>query len=414
MLSRTTVKPFRGLLYNERLLGQIGRLSCPPYDIISPQQERNLKKSSPYNFCNILLKGPHQTYEALGRRFYRWLKEGVLQEDRKEAFYLCEQRFKFSGRTYCRWGMLGLLRLNAKNKIFPHERTHRRAKEDRTNLLEKVEANLSPVFVIYKPAQKDVIKLLAKKYRNRLPLVEFNDREKINYRLWRLTNKKDIKNIQNYFERRRLLIADGHHRFEVARNFYLQHKKNRTYSDINYILSYISPADDNLLLLPIHRVINLDITVGELMAKLKEHFRISKTKNFKRLYGKLLRAKTFSFIVYSGGKALLFSLKDKKTIFHFLTSSSNSVYCKLDVYLFHQMVLKGILKVEPEEKDIIYVNNDARAAVKLAREKKKTAFILRPCKKEDIMNIALGGKILPQKSTYFYPKFISGLVGRKL
>ena len=408
---KSKLKPFLALHYNPRLFKKLKDLVCPPYDIITEEEEQALRKSSPYNFSHILLKEPSSSYQELGRRFKEWLKKDILIEEKEPAFYLTLQEFKFSSKTFKRIGFLGLLKLDA--SIFPHEKTHSAPKKDRYQVIKYTQANLSPVFVVYPRKKNEVINLLFKTLKNTPPFIKLKHRG-ILYQIYKISQPQKIRKIQKYFENIPLFIADGHHRFETALKFFRKNKhKLDKFKDLGSILAYFSPQDENLLVLPTHRIINKHIDLNFLKSSLQPYFFFQEVKSFKKLQDLLDKAEIFSFGFIQGKNILYFSLKNKSLIPRYLNRPSLRSYKKLDVFLLHNWVFRDILKIDLKEEDLLYTKS-IKELSELITKNKNCGFLLRKPDISAVMKIAFEGKTLPQKTTYFYPKFLSGLILRKL
>jgi len=406
------IKPFQATHYNPSVFKGLKKLVCPPYDVISKEEQKKLKKSSPYNFCHILLRSNNDSYQDLGKKFNRWLEDNILVEDKGPAIYVTLQEFTVNSKKYKRRGFLALLRLDEEKVTFPHERTHSKPKKDRLQVISRVKANLSPIFIIYPKKNKEPIKAMIEGLKDSKPFLKVADHERVSYKVWKLTDKRDIEKITKYFNNIPLLIADGHHRFEVARKF-LKRNKNKSFrfTDLNYILAYFSPQDENLLIFPTHRVLKKKLDLDLLPEKLRPYFFVVRHKNLKDLEDSLKKKRQFCFGFYQDKNFLSLSLKEETSLDKILKKSS--VYKNLDIFLLHNWIFGSILKMKIKEDEIVYTKS-IKDAKNLADMHKGCAFIIRPPKIEDVMDAAFKSLKLPQKTTYFYPKFLSGLILRKL
>ena len=234
------IKPFRATHYNLHAIKDFSSVVCPPYDVISKKQEYLLKRKSIYNFCNILL-ATGGDYKALGEKFRRWIAEKILVADSKESLYIYEQNFMLEHKKYVRFGILALLKMSGKGAIFPHEYTLKAPKEDRKRIIKEVKANLSPIFVIA-PKSLAILKNTYKSYCKNKPFLKFKDTEGNASRVWKIESRLLIAKICREFAKHKLVIADGHHRFEVSYNYYRKNK-NRS-RDLDYILAYITDVQE--------------------------------------------------------------------------------------------------------------------------------------------------------------------------
>jgi len=391
---KSTIKPFIATHYNLNFIKDFSKVVCPPYDIISKEDFLNFQKKSEYNFCNILLSLDGD-YKKIGIKFKEWLDKKILIDDDTESLYLYEQKFSFNSKKITRFGIISLLRMDRKNLIMPHEHTLRSPKEDRKKIIEEVNANLSPIFMISFKKIKSLRRIYFK-YSKKKPFLNLVDYENNLNRLWKISNKKDIECIVNELENRKLLIADGHHRFEVAYEFY---KKNKNkFKNLNYILSYITDLQKGLLVLPIHRIVSVDLDEN-FFEKLKKYFYIDKISK-KDLFLRLKERKRFCCGLYKSSNFYFLKLKENKL-------GLDKRYNGLDSY-----TLEKILKDFFRDRNRITYSHNLEEAINLTLND-KALFILRQPDLSVIFKIVEKKLKLPQKSTFFYPKVLSGLVLRR-
>lgn len=393
-----TIRPFKATHYNPSLFKNLSALTCPPYDVISKKQLSLLKKKSPYNFSNILI-ATNNDYQEIGERLRSWIDKQVLVDD-EECIFLYEQKFKIGAAKYNRFGFLSLLKMNEKGAIFPHEYTLSAPKEDRKKVIEAVKANLSPIFVIA-PKKIGYFHRLYKQYRRKKPFMKFKDLDGNENLVWKITDKDTIKKICSEINGKNLVIADGHHRFEVAFGYYKRNKGR--FKNLNYIMSYITDAQRGLVILPTHRVVSLP-DFDTALKLLSQYFDIKEIKTNAILTKKLESEKKFSFGIYRQGKLYFLKLKNEAILDKLFPGS---VYRKLNTYLLHQFVFP-MFTIDGS----IQYTHDIKEAKKLA-DKDKAAFILRSVSLSAVFEIANRGYRLPQKSTYFYPKVYSGIAIRR-
>ena len=396
-LMKLAVKPFRATRYNSSRIKDYSKVVCPPYDVISKKQLKVLRKKSPYNFSHIII-ADNGNYKRSSVLLQNLVKNKILIEDKEENFYLYEQKFKVEGKKFNRFGILLLLKMDD-NGIFPHEHTLRGPKEDRKRIIKATQANLSPVFIIAAKYLGSLHKVHAQ-YSRQKPHLSLKDDEGNYNRLWKINDKVKIAQLTKAITNSKLVIADGHHRFEISFDYF---KKNKgKFKDLNYILAFVTDYQKGLNILPTHRVVSLRDKPGVVLAKLGDNFEIKQVS--KEELGKKIKAKgEFCFGIYCAGKFYFLKLGNKKI----LNKIPNKVYKQLDTYVFHQLVLPLFDRIG----EIEYTHSIAQA-VQLAG-KKKTAFILRAVSLDSVFKISSKGFRLPQKSTYFYPKILSGIVLRR-
>ncbi|MCP4651771.1 MAG: DUF1015 domain-containing protein [Candidatus Omnitrophica bacterium] len=393
------IKPFRATYYDSSKVGDLSNVVCPPYDVITKEQLLRLRKKSPYNYSNINL-AKKDDYKRVAATFNHWVKKGIFVEDDKDNLYLYGQQFKIDGKYCWRYGVLSLLRINRKGAIFPHEHTHSKAKIDRMKMTEAVKANLSPIFVIAPKAIRALRKACGI-YSKKKPFLKFIDDEGNKNHVWKIEDKKLIAEISSQLDRSKMIIADGHHRFEVSQQYFKDNKKR--FKDINYCLAYIADAQPGLVILPIHRIVKLKTTKEQVLKALSEHFSISVISQ--KMLEKCLKSKgKFAFGLCMDKKYYFLKLKNEAVLDKMFKSSP---YRKLDTYVLKNFVFQ----LFDAENKLEYANNLNQ--VKSMATKGKVAFIMRPAELGAVCRIANKGHRLPQKSTYFYPKVGSGVVVRR-
>jgi len=391
------VKPFCATYYNPSRTKNYSRVICPPYDVISKKQLSSLRKKSPYNFSHILI-ADKKNYQEKGSLLNKWVKKGVLIDDPQEGYYLYEQKFNIEGKLYMRFGLLLLLQMDKKG-IFPHEHTLTAPKEDRKRIIRATKANLSPIFIIA-AKRLDAFEKTYKHYSRKKPLFKFKDSDNNPNRVWKISDKKDIAKLGRAINKCKLVIADGHHRFEITYDYFKKNKKR--FKDLNYILAYVTDFQKGLNIMPTHRVVTVADNDKEFFGKLDKCFKIEKVTQ-SRLKEKLRSYLGFNLGICKKGQCYFLSLKNR-TI---LNKIPNKLYRELDTYLLHQLVLPLFKK-----KGAIEYTHSLGEAKKMAT-KRKVAFILRAVPLDAVFKISSQGFRLPQKSTYFYPKVASGVTIRR-
>ncbi len=286
-----------------------------------------------------------------------------------------------------------------KKRLFPHEHTLSAPKKDRKKIIESTKANLSPVFIIADGYLKNLKKIYASRRRQK-PFFECNNAEGEINRIWKISDKKQIALICREAANCPLVIADGHHRFEISFAYFKRNKKK--FKDLNYILAYIAPLQPGLKILPTHRIVEIDGPQEILFSKLENYFKIERA-SAAALKRRLSSPGLFCMGVCRRNKFYFLRLKNASI----LGKISNRLFRDLDTYVFHQLVLP-LFKIKGE---IEYTHSLKEAGCLSGR--KKTAFLLRPTSLKSVVKISSKGFKLPQKSTYFYPKLLSGLVIRR-
>ena len=421
------IKPFNGLFYNKEKIKDFRFVVTPPYDVISENEKKIFLADSPYNMAHILLPGDGSNKYARAAELMKdWISEGVLANDDEPCIYVYAQEYilkKYRKKpiTKVRKGFIALAKIEDYDKkvILPHEKTLSKPKEDRSNLMKAVHANLGQLFMLYHDANGVVTQIIEAESKKE-PYIEFTDASGIKHTLWRIFDKVEIDNVRKEMADKKIYIADGHHRYETALNFSKEHPK---IEEARYrMMTLINVDDEGLLVLPTHRLIynleNFDIKrLEEGLLKdfdleiyefddTNEEFQRNKMLNRMKLR---FKRHVFGMLCKGINKYYLVSLKDEKKILN------ENVSKKLDVSILHSLILEKLLGIDAEalktQKYVDYVKGDPEDALKLMNEKDyQIALFLNPTKINEVLDVADAGETMPQKSTFFYPKLISGLV----
>jgi len=421
------INPFNAFFYNQGKLGGCAALLCPPYDVISSEEQDYYSSLSPYNLIHILLRKDtpgENKYSRAGVIFRKWVKDKVLARSEKPAVYFYSQQYIIRGEKKVRLGFIALLRLEDKcSSVFGHENTHSHAKTDRLKILRKTNANLSPIFVVFKDRKRIIQRVFEQYILGRPPFIEVTDKEKTRHSLWSIDDPGILGLIQSGMAKEDVFIADGHHRYEVSCAYRdeMRKKLGERFSDdssFNYTLSYFTSTDQRgLSILPIHRLLKLnkDVEADDLLKSLKKYFDVEKVKDKGRFFF-LLEKSGFSEHVlgmYKNKNYWLLRLKNIK-ILDKAMSDKPKEYRSLDAAILNQLVFKDILKFDLKDKtNLKYSPHPEEFITEAQKDPLAIAFFLKPVKIEDIMAVALKGEKMPPKSTYFYPKVLSGLVIHK-
>ncbi len=404
------VKPFRGILYDyERL--NMGEVVAPPYDTINEDLQEKLYQTSTYNVVRVILGKIYPDDDEQNNRYTRaaeylikWQKEGVLKKLEQEHFFGYFQTFEVEGTTYTRKALIGRVRIEkpGEGSIIPHERTLSGPKRDRLLLFKQTKMNLSPVFGIALD-QGDFSQVLEEAPKKLL--FQFKDPDRVLHQFYLFPSYVSDK-ISSTLSDKRILIADGHHRYETALNYMNEMKEknpNHTVDEpYNFVMmAIVSSKDPGLVVLPIHRVIkNVEERKVE---ELKNRLTPVKEKLTPESYPKVRK------ILQEYGKRHFAALFKSEGIIFSLSDTSD----ELDIVLLHREIIHnalGITEEEVKEKLKIEYFKNISEAISYLEKAGKVILSYNPPTVEEIADYSLKGKIMPQKSTYFYPKFYSGLV----
>ncbi|MEM2098240.1 MAG: DUF1015 domain-containing protein [Candidatus Bathyarchaeia archaeon] len=411
------IKPFRAIRYTEKA-GNIEKLITPPYDKIDATQQKSYYEKSSYNYCRLILPLEEDAYEIANQRIQQWLKEGILKKDDTPAFFVYKQTFMFSGKILNRTGLIVALRLHAyeENKILPHEITHSAPKADRLKMLRKVQKDLEPVFLIFSDDENEVTKILISTQKT-TPIIEVKDEFNVKHIVWSITDTKTIKKLQNTFKNKTLVITDGHHRYESALAYRNERRMQETCTEdaaFNFHMSYIVPLQDQgLIVLPTHRLLKKHEVTDQTLQELAKFFKISEIQSKIEEIDQFLEKhkQKHAFCIYNGSKTYALTIKDENTIRKSLEKNQQNIQL-LVVTILRDLVFKNIMRINELriEEDIIYADSTRSAMEKVNSGAAKVAFIVSCIGPETVWKLALKRQILPEKSTNFYPKPVSGLM----
>jgi uncharacterized protein (DUF1015 family) len=412
------IRPFRAIRYTEQA-GDPKNLITQPYDKIDNGLQKEYYRKSAYNYCRLILPMEENRYEIARQRTQEWMREGILAKDGEPAVFVCRQEFELFGRTYIRTGLVAALRLYPYNEnvVFPHEVTYGEPKADRLSMLRTVQKDLEPVFLIFSDPERRVLKFFAEITKAQ-PIIEVEDSFSVKHAIWRITDPQKTKLVQKALEGKALVITDGHHRYESALAYRDERRRQEEWTEdsaFNFHMSYMVPIqDEGLVVLPTHRLLKKFDLTSDTLQKLKEFFVISEiAPTAKALEGFLeSHKKEHAFCIYDGLKAYGLLLKDEKTVSDLVNVSYSREADVLDVIILRDVVFKTIMKTAELkiDEDILYVESTRSALEKVDNGEAKLAFLVNCIEPETVWQVAQKHERLPEKSTDFYPKPVSGLM----
>jgi uncharacterized protein (DUF1015 family) len=429
------IAPFRGLFYNQKKVRDLSKVVAPPYDVISKEEQERLYKKSPYNFIRLDLSQEPDSYSAVAQLLSEWLATGIFERDETPAIYFLSHRFKLkSGEQKIRDGFLALTELQdlSSGAIRPHEKTLDAPKEDRLKLMLACHAQLSPIFTLYSQPKQSINRMLAVEVEGVEPFMEIEQDNGEQCRLWHIANAELIEKVQQEMSDQQLLIADGHHRYEATVSYRDWMRRERGQWNgreaFNFIMAYFANInDDNVVILPTHRLVRgyAHKPFLELEEALQTYFYVEqhpKTPEGKISFLKALKTAAKKHRVIGASfkrdpRYVILRLKNKR-IMQRLAKDLSAPLRELDVSTLHLLILEHILGMTPDEQvkgeNIRYSQDEDLVLQSLEKEDYQAAFILNATKAAEIQTIVAGGEKMPQKSTYFYPKLLSGLVVNKI
>ncbi|OPX17792.1 hypothetical protein BXT86_04605 [candidate division WOR-3 bacterium 4484_100] len=413
------IKPFKGIRYNPEKIEELGDVVCLPYDQITDEMDIFYKTKSPYNFVRLVLtkytNGHNRRKEYNEARKYieQWQRNKIFIQEEEPAIYPYIQKFSVLGNEYTRKAFICLIKLEELGKnILPHERTLSKPKEDRLNLLRITKKDLEPVFLLYIDEKNYINKLLEKYYQEE-PLIDIKDDDQVEHKLWCATDPKIQDKIAKRLEDSIFVIADGHHRYETALNYLRELRvKDPEHPACYKLVALVNIEDKGLVILPTHRLIKKveDFNLGTFLKKTSEYFDIKKTDR-KNIAQQLAEARVHTFGFYSQETAYILKLKSLDTMKQLLPERSES-YQNLDVAILHTVMIEKILGIKPEQTEelIRYERGIEDTMRQVDSGKFQFCFLMNPTRPTQVRDVAQNRERMPQKSTDFYPKLISGLV----
>ena len=426
------IRPFRGLRYNVSIVGDIGKVVCPPYDIISLDAQDALRQRSQYNAVSLELREeksgePHNEarYEEAATLFEKWIDEGVLVAESSPAIYVVEEEFTYQGTTSSRTGLTVIVRLEELEKgiVMPHEFTTPGPKADRLALMKAGHANFSPIMSLYRDPDGAVAEIL-RRVRQDEPTVAATPEGQSKFQVWAVTDTEVVDSISQVMSDKQIFVADGHHRYETALSYRedLQATEGPLAADAAaqfMMMTLISMDDPGLRVLPYHRVLN-GLTVSELDAlknELEQAFHVEpidipvgSSEGVASAIEETLASQPKTEVVAAvygpeQGTARLLTLRDDRK-----PAPDAPSLEKCDMWLLHHNGISPPLGEQREGESIVFVHDAGEAVESVNNGSAQVAFLLRPLPMELFEEVVGKGERLPPKSTYFYPKLATGLV----
>ena len=422
------VKPFRAVRFDTEIAGDINQLVCPPYDIISDEQRNLYIEQNENNIVRLELPKGTNAYSGAKRLYDEMKEKGVLKRDDKLSLYIYEQEFSSLGAVYKVKGVICLVKLEEFDKgvVLPHEYTLSKAKQDRFELMKATNCNFSQVYSLYMDDEHVTTGKLDS-LSMREPDISFKAYDGVINRLWTVTDSEQIKSICSDFDDRRLYIADGHHRYETAinyRNYCRENGISKPGDPQDYIMMMLVDMEHpGLVVLPTHRLVHsLNVFNPELvLEQCEKYFDIEKREDINTIESSLsaeYAGGETAFVMYCGGGCYyLMRFKDKDAMEHLEPNLSEPTR-RLDVTVLHSVILERIFGITKEnmanQTNLSYTKKIEEAISSVSKGESCCAFIMNPTRVKEIRDVAAAGDKMPQKSTYFYPKLITGLVLNEL
>ena len=444
------IRPFRGVGYNPQKIGDLGKVVAPPYDVISPQEQDALYLRHPQNVVRLILNKETPQDNPQDNRYTRsaalysaWQKEGILARAPKPQFYFLQEEFSPSilpaGQTslsenIIRQGFIGLIRMEdySAKVVLPHEKTQTKPRADRLALMDACQANFSQIYSLYADEEKAMAPIYKQVFSSGPPAFDVTDSEGIRRKLWMVGDPAVLKQVREIMKPKKIYIADGHHRYETALAYREKQRqkfpKGTGGETYNFTMMYFAAMEDpGVFILPTHRVVNnLEGFKAEaFLDQLRSDFAVEavdcqpgKEKNLleqllKELAARSEKERVLGMAIKGQKTYFLLALKDDKAIDQAEPGIAPSLKA-LDVNLLHIPILKKRLQIGAQDlaasKKVAYIKDPAVAAAAVQSGEGQIAFFLNPTRTYQVRDVSLAGETMPSKSTFFYPKLLSGLV----
>ena len=431
--------PFRGMRFNTEKVGDLKQVTTPPYDIISLEEQDGFYQKHLNSVIRLEFGKEYADDTPQNNRYTRaakdleaWIDEQILIFEEKPAVYLYEEVFTLkNGETKAFKGFMTLVQLEefSKKIVLPHEETLSKAKTDRFNLMDATHANFSPIYCLYMD-EKQKLSPIIREIAAGAPDISFTACDGIEQHLWIVTDEAVIRAVQDGFADRQLFIADGHHRYETALNFRNKLREENPNDDAdalyNYVMMLLVDMDDpGLVVFPTHRMLKDLERFDEkaVIRALEGTFAVEKVSA-----GENAAAAMEESLAAAGSDEKVFAFYTGKDYFYRLTltdktamakaiSGKSEAYLGLDVTVLHTLILHKVFGIDMEnmanQKNLVYTKQAEEAVDCVKGGGFQCAFLLNATKVREIKDVSLANEKMPQKSTYFYPKIITGLVMNK-
>ena len=433
------IHPFRGGHYNQSLVSDLSKVICPPYDVISPQLQRELYARSEYNFVRLEFSRelPQDTvgdnkYTRAKTTLEQWLSQGILQVDGTPGIYIHDHYFQFQERRLRRRGIIARVRLEEweARAVRPHEGTLSGPRRDRLDLLWTLQTNTSPVLAMYEDTGQQIAPILERESA-RQPIIRASGLDSERHDIWAITDEDTIRQIASNLSKQPIYIADGHHRYGSALTYRRERRSfstpaspgNEPYDFI--MMTLVDLADPGLVILAPHRLVRgiPRPLLDGLMAKLGAFFEIDhlplSTPGIWHQVDELLLNTDETRLVFFGperNNILILRIRDTADISSMMPSFHTELFQRLDVSIVDHVILEKLLEIDAaDDEEKVHYSHDRQSAVnRVLDQEYQLAFFLRPVQPQMVRVVADAGETMPRKSTYFYPKTPVGLVFYRL
>ncbi len=431
------IRPFRGVYYDTSRL-DIEKVVTQPWDRITPEIQERYYASDPHNIVRIIrgkeMPGDNETHNKFtraGEDYHKWLSDGVLVSDEVDSIYLYTQKFCLGETEFTRRGFLAAVKIEdyEAKVILPHENTFPSHRANRLHLIHETKANFGKIFVLYPDPERRVTEFLAR-FDAAAPMMVVHT-DGVEHSIRRIASTEDVEFLVSQMREKQLFIADGHHRYHTAltyRNEMLPVLSEEGRQAVSYrMMALVSMDDPSVSILPTHRVLRgiAGFSEERILSQLGEFFEVQPLEcpgeGLEPVLGKLREdaSVTTSYVLCLPGRRFFWiRLRDRASAIEAMPGNPHPTVRELDVTILHSLIIEKMLSLSPEAQSsaeyISYFRDPAEAVSPVEQGKAQLAFLLNPTRVHQVRDVALAGQVMPQKSTDFYPKLLTGLIMRKL
>jgi len=424
------IAPFRALRYNPAQVN-LSRVVTQPYDKITPEMQDAYYAASPYNLVRVILgkrdpsdRPGSDVYSRAAASLEEWRRRGVLEPDPEPSIYVYSQRFTVPGtdQPMERMGFIALGRIEdySSHVVFRHEQTLSKPKADRLDLLRSTRAHFGQIFMLYSDPAGAVDQALAPQSA---PAMETTDEYGVLHRVWLVSDPAAIRLTREKMSDRKLIIADGHHRYETALN-YRNERRTEAGSIVpeapyeRVMMTFVNMDGAGLLILPTHRVVHglSSFSAEDFARRARSYFSVEEVDaslDTARAQGILREAGRSGVALLAVTAQRVFLLSTPRAIGSDIFSGLSVRQQSLDVVQLHKCLLEGVLGISEEairnQQNLRYLRDTGEAIAQVRSGAANAAFLMNPARMQQVRDIAFAGEVLPQKSTDFFPKLLSGL-----
>lgn len=414
----SNVKPFKAIKYNtEKVL--LKQVITPPYDVITPEMREKFLTKSQYNAVRLDLPvGGDDRYKTVASLYKQWREEKILIKEEKPGFYIYEQIYEFDGKQYARSGFVGMIKLSefGQGSVYPHEKTLAGPKIDRYELMKATKANFSQIFGLYQDTSNGLSGIF-NEVKKSMPAMSALSDDMVKHSIWTISDNEMIAKISAFMKDKSIYIADGHHRYETALKYRDDMRKVESVAPDEVkpydftMMMFVNFMDEGLKVFPTHRVIDVDTDFKDedFINSIKNTFEVTVIPNEEEAKKFMTETANLTGVMVFIGRQGFYGLK----LLPAASDVLHPIYRKVDTYLLEDLILKKYFKFTEDKllakEGIHFIQTwDEIDAYKVKMP--SVAFVLHKESVQTIREVSESGLVMPQKSTYFYPKLATGLL----